>query len=124
MTENDVWALSLKRQRKSPLPVFMDPFTILSTLQALVGCVQWTFDAIQKVKQAEADEKDALKKLKATMSDVKTDISVFDTVVSVLQSPENKHFYSVFMEKYASVVRFYIRGHYNDFFADRVLKTL
>jgi hypothetical protein len=84
----------------------MDPLTILAILKALSGCVLWAFDAIDKVKQAEAAEIDALKKLKTSISIVENDISIFKKLISALQSSENERLYSAFVQRYATSPRF------------------
>lgn len=103
----------------------MDPLAIVSTLKALINRVQWAFHAIESVEQAEAAEIDALRELETALSVVESDISLFKTTISALQSPENDHFYSAFTQQYAKRSPFLYGKHYKrSVLADRVPKKL
>ncbi|SRR5258706_6519011 len=69
----------------------MDPVTIVSILGGVLACVQVIFDTIDKTKQLDGVEDEALKALRRTVVDVEDDIKFFKTMISALESTENEH---------------------------------
>jgi hypothetical protein len=77
----------------------MEPLTLISLLGGVLTCAQAVFGAIDKVQQADAAEHEALKELKRTVVDVEDDIKFFKTMISVLESTENEHNFSLFIKR-------------------------
>src|SRR5258708_3536480 len=109
-------ALSLIRRTDTTgtasLPsALMDPATIAAVLKGLFASLQWALGAIDEVKQAEAAEEDALKKLKTTMGATGYDVSTFKKLISAMQSPENERLYDIFIQKCAAALHFCIERY-------------
>ena len=92
----------------------MDPITITTIAAVLKGIYafsQWAFSTMEKVKQGEAAEIDALNSLSATMGVVESDISVFKKLIYAMQSPENQRLYDMFIQKWAQFFIFASRDN-------------
>ena len=92
----------------------MDPITITTiaaVLKDIYAFSQWAFDAMENVKPAEGAEIDVLNELRATMSVVESDISVFNKLIYAMQSSENQRLYDTFIQKWATILHFASRDN-------------